>query len=122
MTAPHLRLEHDDLQTLLSPLQAADPAEFTNGLGPAVPSLDDTLQWEPDGVPTWWPMERPAEEGTPWTAAQRRAVLLARLREHLPPGFPPHPTSRAEKQQLVDSLRLTYEGLRSGASHILSSS
>lgn len=112
----------DELQSMLDPLQAADPSEFRDHLGPEAPSLDETLQWEPDGLPTWWPKHRPAEDGDPWSSRERRTVLLRNLREHLPSRFPDRPRSSAEKQQIVDSLRRTLDGLRSRASHILSSS
>lgn len=39
----------DDLHVLLEPVLALDPVEagLTNGLDPSLPSLDDTLQWNP---------------------------------------------------------------------------
>lgn len=121
MTAARLALEHDDLQKLLGPLQSADPSEFQDHLGPEAPSLDDTLQWNPDGLPTWWPESRDRADGGQWSPSERRKVLLHRLTEHLPPKFPAPPQTPAETQRLVDSLRLTYDALRSGASRILSS-
>lgn len=122
MTAAQLALQKDDLQKLLHPLQSADPTEFQDHLGPDAPSLDETLQWEPDGLPTWWPAERPKADGGTWDSAERRTALLRNLREHLPPSFPDQPKTPDEKQQLLDSLRRTYDGVRSGASRILSSS
>jgi len=121
MSAARLALENDALQKLLNPLQSADPSEFQDHLGPEAPSLDDTLQWEPDGLPTWWPASREKADGPPWSPSERRQVLLRRLTEHLPPNFPSRPQTPAETQRLVDSLRLTYDALRSGASRILSS-
>ena len=113
---------NDALQKLLGPLQNMEPSEFQNGLDPSLPNLDDTLQWEPDGLPTWWPQNRPREDGPPWSAEERRRVLLRNLREHLPGPFPVSPTTRTEQQQVVNTLRHIYDGLISRALHILSSS
>jgi hypothetical protein len=113
---------NDALQKLLGPLQSADPSQFQNGLDPHLPSLDDTLKWEPDGLPTWWPQQRPPEDGPPWSPDERRHVLLRNLREHLPSPFPVSPTKPAERQQLVNTLRHIYDGLISRALRILSSS
>lgn len=99
----------DDLQKLLGPLQAADPSEFQNHRDPTWPSLDETLQWEPSGLPTWWALR----QGSP-------AALLRNLRESLPTSLTTPKTSD-ERQQVVDSLRRIYGGLSSGASDILSS-
>ena len=111
----------DVLQHLLEPLQSADPVAFQNGLDPSLPGLDDTLQWEPDGLPTWWPANRELD-GPPWKPEERRAVLLRNLREHLPSAFPNRPTTFVEQQQLVDTLRHINGALTSRAQGILASS
>jgi len=120
---PEARSPHPDvLQRLLGPLQSLDPADLQNGLDPSLPSLDETLQWEPDGLPSWWPEKRPSQDGPPWNPSERRSVLLRNLREHLPRAFPPTPQTHDEKQQLVTTLRHIHGALLSGASAILASS
>jgi hypothetical protein len=113
---------NDALQKLLGPLQNQEPSEFQNGLDPSLPGLDETLQWEPDGLPTWWPQERLPEDGPAWSAQERRHVLLRNLREHLPNPFPVPLTKHSERQQLVDTLRHIYDALISRALAILTSS
>lgn len=113
----------DDLQKLLEPLQAADPDEFKDQLaGLEGPSLDDTLQWELDGLPSWWPkVNRSGDEDLRnWSPSQRRAVLLRNLRDELPSTFPASPKTSSEKQTLVDTLRHIHGGLAYAASDILS--
>jgi hypothetical protein len=109
----------DNLQKLLGPLQNLDPYQFQNGYHPSVPSLDETLQWEHDGLPIWWPQDR-GEAGPPWSPSERRLVLLRNLREQLPSTFPASPQTFSEQQTLVDTLRRIYDGVLSGASDILS--
>lgn len=104
----------DALQSLLGPLQSADPLDFQNDRDPSWPSLDETLQWEPNGLPTWWPKSQHREHWNP------RQVLLRNLRENLPTSLTT-PKTNAERQEVVDSLRRIYAGLISGASGILSS-
>lgn len=111
----------DALQRLLAPLQTADPSQFQDTMPEASVDLDDTLTFDPNGLPTWWPVSRSQEHGGPWSPAERRSVLLRNLKDHLGPGFPAQATTPAERQKLVDSLRHTYDGLRSGAIRILSS-
>jgi len=108
----------DELNALLEPLLALDPVEagLTNGLDPSLPSLDDTLQWEPDGTPSWWPQKR---QGQSWSPKERRFVLLRNLKERLPQNFPPKPRTLPEKQVLANTLRLTHGALIFGASGIL---
>lgn len=112
----------DALQKLLGPLQSLDPSRLRNGLDPSLPSLDDTLQFESDGLPTWWPESRPSDDGPAWSPGERRNVLLRNLREHLPSAFPETPKTPDEKQQLANTLRHIHGALIYGASGILASS
>ena len=102
----------DPLQLLLGSVQALGPEAFPSlnqqAQSPDLPSLDETLQWEPDGRPTWWPHSRP--------------LLLQHLRENLPARFPNQPTTHFEQQQLVAALHHTHGALHSGALDIPSSS
>ena len=109
----------DVLQKLLGPLQSADPTEFEDRLDPSLPSIDDTLQWEPDGLPTWWPEERWPEDGPPWSAQERGDVLLRNLREHLPRLFTVSPVTPSERQTVVDTLRYIYGALTGRALGVL---
>lgn len=121
MAQQHQNPPPDALQYLLVPLQSADPVEFENHLDPSLPSLDETLQWEPDGLPSWWPKERELD-GPPWSPAERRQVFLRNLSEHLPSGFPERPRTPSERQQLANTLRHLHGALRSRALGILASS
>lgn len=122
MTAALFAHQNDALQKLLGPIQASDPEEFEDNYGPEAPSLDETLEWQPDGLPSWWPLHRYVEGEKPWNPQERRQVLLRNLKETLPRDFPAQPKMSSDKQKLVDSLRHIHGGLSLSAQVILSSS
>lgn len=112
----------DNLQALLQPVQELSEdalAALPNQDSPEYPGNEELLSFRPDGTPNWWPVNR-HENGENWSLSERRRVLLNRIRENLPAGFPQTPSSRTDVHAIVSSLRHIAYGLQSQASAILS--
>ena len=114
----------DDLQRLLRPLQALSDRDLTNlpdeDHEGVLPNLE-LLTFRADGTPEWWPLNR-GTNGRDWTSDQRRRVLLERIMENLPVGFPPTPSQPSDVLSLVSTLRHIAYAVNSEDSGILASS
>jgi hypothetical protein len=98
---------HDELHVVLHALFADEEL---------AESYIELLAPMSDLTPEWWPRRR----DPPWTVEERRRVLLMRIREQLLDGVPLPPVTRADRECVLQALRIVRDWLEdSGPDEVL---